>query len=250
MRSRLGRRRGLVPSLARVPRLGGGGVGAQDLLLDVLDLHGARLLRQVGQRRLHGDHALDQVLLLVLEAHVEDGRLARCRHVAGHLQRHGRLAGALRPADQHQLARSQSAADRLVQRHEAGGDGHELLDPPRGDSLVQVGQDVQGGSRRERPLPGLELPVRGWRGFGGRLLDHGCRQLHFVRDRAAPPACSWLGASAQRRRVYVSPPTAEMARLDYRMITTGVLALGCTPHPESSKTEVDACTVPGTRPSS
>jgi hypothetical protein len=114
----------------------------------------------VRQRRLHGDQALDQVLLIVLEAHVEDGRLAGCGHVAGHLQRHGRLAGALGAADQHQLARSQAAADRLVQRNEAGGDGHELLDLARRNLLVQAGQDIQRGARRERPLSGLELPVR------------------------------------------------------------------------------------------
>jgi hypothetical protein len=43
---------------------------------------------------------LDQVLLVVLEADVQHGRLAGGGHVSGHLERHRRLALALRATDE------------------------------------------------------------------------------------------------------------------------------------------------------
>ena len=135
--------------LGALPRLDGRGVALHDLFLDVLDLHGAGLLRQLAERGLHGDEALDEVLLLVLEAHVECGRLAGCGHVAGHLQRHGGLALSLGAADQHQLTRAQAATDRLIERDKAGPDRLELVDLARGDSLVQVGQHVERRARRQ-----------------------------------------------------------------------------------------------------
>jgi hypothetical protein len=128
----------------------------------------------VRERGLHGDHALDEVLLVVLEADVEDRCLAGGGHVARHLERHRRLALALRAADEHQLARPQSPADRLVHRHEAGRDRHEVIDASRRHSLVEAGEDAERGARLKRALAGIELPV-GFRLLllGDRLVDHG-----------------------------------------------------------------------------
>ena len=103
----------------------------EDLLADVLDLDRAGLVGQVGERRLHRDQAVEQVLLVVLEADVEDVGLAAGRDVAGHLEGHRRLAGALGAADQHQLAGAQAGADRLVERREAERDGLVLADACR-----------------------------------------------------------------------------------------------------------------------
>ena len=169
----------------------------------------------MGQRRLHGDHALDQVLLVVLEADVEGGRLARCGHVARHLERHRRLALALGAADQHQLAGTQAATDRLVHRHEAGRDRDEVVD--------------SAGWRRARS---------GWSGRRAPSAAPGCRRRRraSISDRSS----SWVGRSARRssgdrlhvlrlvhcssrgrclratrQRVYGPPPTAPMTRLGY-----------------------------------
>src|SRR4030067_516941 len=97
------------------------GPAAHDLLAHVLDLDGARLVRQVGQRRLHGDEPVEQVLLLVLEAEVEDVGLAARGDVAGHLQGHRRVARALRATDQQQLAGTEAAAHGLVEARGAEG---------------------------------------------------------------------------------------------------------------------------------
>ena len=69
------------------------------------------------------DQAVEQVVLLVLEADVEDVGLAARRDVAGHLEGHRRLAGALGAADEQQLTGPQAAADGLVERREAERDG-------------------------------------------------------------------------------------------------------------------------------
>ena len=55
----------------------------------------------------------------MLEADVEHVRLAARGDVAGHLEGHRRLAGALGAADEQQLAGAQAGADRLVERREA-----------------------------------------------------------------------------------------------------------------------------------
>ena len=98
----------VAPELGLLTGLGRCGVAAQDLFLDVLDLYRAALLRKVRERRLHGDQPLDQVLLFVLEADVEDAGLAAGCHVPRHLERHGGLARSLGPTDQQQLAGSHS----------------------------------------------------------------------------------------------------------------------------------------------
>ena len=95
----------------------------QDLLADVLDLDRARLLGQVHQRGFHRHEPVEEVLLVVLEADVEDVGLAAGGHVAGHLKRHRGLAGALGAADEQQLARSQPAADGLVEHPKPSGTG-------------------------------------------------------------------------------------------------------------------------------
>src|SRR5439155_25517098 len=102
--------------------------GPEDLLADVLDLDRTSLVRQVGECRLHRNQAIEQVLLVVLEADIEDIRLAARRDVARHLEGHRGLAGALRPADQEELTRAQSRADRLVHRREAERDRLILAD--------------------------------------------------------------------------------------------------------------------------
>ena len=165
----------------------------------------------MSERRLHGDQPLDQVLLFVLEADVQHAGLSTGRHVARHLEGHGRLARALRSTDQEQLAGAHASADRLVERNEPGRDGLELVDPPRRDALIEAGEHLEGGAWRESPLAGVEGPIRRVsRGshVGERLFDH--------RDGRLPPVLSgslWLracrGACAQRRRVYDPPPSRQ-----------------------------------------
>ncbi len=194
--------------LGALAGLGRRGVAAQDLLLDVLDLHGATLLRQVGERRLHRDQALDEVLLLVLEADVEHLCLAGGSDVARHLEGHGRLAGTLGAADEDQLAWAHPATDRLVERHEAGGDGLEFVDVARGDALIEACQHVERGTRGQGPLADVERPVLGLGVLGGgeRLVDH--------RDGRLPLGIVTRvqGCLHATRRVYDPPPSAPMTR--------------------------------------
>ncbi len=131
--------------------------GPEDLLADVLDLDRAGLVRQVGERRLHRDQPVEEVLLVVLEADVEDVGLAAGRHVARHLEGHRRLAGALGAADEQQLAGAQAAADRLVERREAERDRLVLGHVAGGDLVVEVDEDVE---RRAR-APGCRCRCRG-----------------------------------------------------------------------------------------
>ena len=202
----------VASQLGLLTGLGRCGVAAQDLLLDVLDLHRAALLRQVGERRFHGDQPLDQVFLFVLEAHVEDAGLATGSHVASHLERHGGLARSLGPTDQQQLAGSQASADRLVEGHESGGDGLELVDLARRDALVEAGQYLERGAWREGPFTGFETPVRsvGRGGIGERIVGH--RDGRLPRISLGSLGCR--GACTQRRRVYDPPPSVNMTRKD------------------------------------
>ena len=78
---------------------------AEDLLADILDLDCTRLVREVRQSGLHRDEPVEQVQLVVLEADVEDVRLAARSDVARHLQGHRGLAGPLRTTDQRQAHR-------------------------------------------------------------------------------------------------------------------------------------------------
>ena len=149
----------VVRELGRV-RCALGHPRAEDLLADVLDLDGAGLVGQVRERRLHRDEAVQQVLLIVLEADVEDVRLPARGDVARHLQGHRRLAGALGAADQQQLARAQARADRLVERREAERDGLVLGDLAAGDLVVEVDEHVERGTRRHAAVVGIESPRR------------------------------------------------------------------------------------------
>ncbi len=130
----------------------------QDLLADVLDLDRTGLVGQVGERRFHGDQPVEEVLLLVLEADVEDVGLAAGRDVAAHLEGHSGLAGALRAADEEQLAGSEAAADRLVERREAQRNRLVLAHPARRDVVVEVDQDVQRRPRVHAAVRGVEAP--------------------------------------------------------------------------------------------
>ena len=71
---------------------------------------------------------VEQVLLVVLEADVQDVGLAARGDVARHLEGHRRLAGALGSADEQQLAGAEPGADRLVERREAERDRLVLAD--------------------------------------------------------------------------------------------------------------------------
>ena len=146
---------------------------AQDLLADVLDLDRAGLVRQVGERRLHGDEPVEQVLLVVLEADVEDVGLTARGDVARHLEGHRRLAGALRAADEQQLAGPQAATDGLVQRREAERHRLVLADLP----VVTFSLRSTSTSSAERgamlPFGVVEAPGR-LRRRGRRPVAFGC----------------------------------------------------------------------------
>ena len=151
-----GRSRGLAASWAVAAAFGH--PRAEDLLADVLDLDRAGLVGQVRERRLHRDQPVEQVLLVVLEADVQDVGLAARGDVARHLEGHRGLAGALGAADEQQLAGAETGADRLVERREA--EGHRLVfaDLARRDLVVQVDEDIERRAGRHAPVVGLEAP--------------------------------------------------------------------------------------------
>ena len=166
MRSIDGRRRGLLaiwafasPSAIQVPRIS---------LRTSWILIAPVLCGQVGERRLHRDQPVEQVLLVVLEADVEDVGLAAGRDVARHLEGHRRLAGALRAADQQELAGAQAAADRLVERREAQRDRLVLRDLAGRDLVVEVDQDVERRAGHQAAVVGVEAPRRRGRSRGRR----------------------------------------------------------------------------------
>ncbi len=153
--------------------------GPQDLLADVLDLDRAGLVGQVGERRLHRDEPVEQVLLVVLETDVQDvGLTTRC-HVARHLEGHGRLARALGAADQQQLTGPQARPDRLVQRREPERHGLVFGNLAARDLVVQVDEHVQCRTRLQAAVRRLELPdgCRG-RGLGVRVGSFGTHAVH------------------------------------------------------------------------
>ena len=158
MRSIDGRRRGLLAIWAFGLALGH--PRPEDLLADVLDLDRAGLVGQVRERRLHRDQPVEQVLLVVLEADVQDVGLAAGRDVARHLEGHRRLAGALGAADEQQLAGAQAGADRLVERREAERDGLVLGDLAGRDLVVEVDEDVERRAGRQAAVVGVEAPGR------------------------------------------------------------------------------------------
>ena len=118
------------------------------------------LVRQVGERRLHRDQPVEQVLLVVLEADIQDVGLATRRDVARHLERHRRLAGALRAADQQQLPGPQPAADRLVERGEPERDRLVFGDVAAGDLVVEIDEHVERRPGHQAAGVGVEAPGR------------------------------------------------------------------------------------------
>ena len=145
MRSSDGRSRGLLASCGAAAALGH--PRPEDLLADVLDLDRAGLVREVGERRLHRDQPVQQVLLVVLEADVEDVGLAARGDVARHLEGHRGLAGALGAADQQQLAGAEAHADGLVERREPERDRLVFGQMPGRDAFVEVDEDVERRAR-------------------------------------------------------------------------------------------------------
>ena len=131
----------------------------QDLAADILDLDGTGLVGQVGERRLHGDHPVEQVVLFVLEADVQDVGLPARRDVARHLESHRRLAGPLGTADEQELARPDAVADGLVEGREAERHGLVLGEVPARDALIEVDQHIQRRARDEAPGRGIVTPL-------------------------------------------------------------------------------------------
>jgi hypothetical protein len=129
----------------------------------------------MGERRLERDQPVEEVLLLVLEADVEDVGLTAGRDVAGHLESHRRLAGTLGPADEQELADAQPGPHRLVQGGEPERHRLVLADPAAGDAFVEIDQDVQGRARRHAAGGGIE-PPRPLR--DGRGIRVGCLGAH------------------------------------------------------------------------
>jgi hypothetical protein len=127
---------------------------------DVLDLDRAGLVRQMGERGLRRDQPVEQVQLVVLEAQVEHVGLSAGRDVARHLEGHRGLAGALRTADEQQLACPQPGADRLVQRREPKRNGLVLPYPAARDLLVEVDQHIHGRARGHAPGRSIKAPGR------------------------------------------------------------------------------------------
>ena len=129
---------------------------------------------------------VEQVLLLVLEADVQDVGLAARGDVARHLERHRRLAGALGPADEHQLAGPQAAADGLVEQAEPERDRLILAEPAAGEVIVQIDQDVQRRARDQAAVVRVEPPgARRMRRPVGVSLR---RLVGLGGQRAVPPA--------------------------------------------------------------
>ena len=79
----------------------------------------------------------------MLEADVEDVRLAAGRDVAGHLKGHRRLAGALGAADQQQLTGAKPGPDGLIERREAEWNWLIFPDAAGRDLVVEVHEDVE-----------------------------------------------------------------------------------------------------------
>ena len=175
MRSSDGRSRGLLASCGLAGALGH--PRPEDLLADVLDLDRAGLVGQVRERRLHRDEPVHQVRLVVLEAQVEDVRLAAGGDVAGHLEGHRGLAGALRPADEQQLAGAQAGADGLVERGEPERDGLVLARWPVVTLSLRSTRTSSARARRHAPVIGIEAPAPC---VGGRAASASAVGAHAV----------------------------------------------------------------------
>src|SRR5207248_3229415 len=76
------------------------------------------------------------------------------------LEGHRRLAGALRPADEHQLARLEPPTDRPVEGRQPNRDRLVLRELAREDLVVDVDEDVERRARGERATLGVEAPRR------------------------------------------------------------------------------------------
>ena len=121
------------------------------------------------ERRLHGDDAVEEVLLVMLEADVQHAGLTAEHDVAGHLHGHGGLAGALRATDEQQLAGSQATADGLVQWREAERHRLVLVDGTAGNLLGERREDLGGAARGDHRDARVDRPdARPTRSQGGR----------------------------------------------------------------------------------
>ena len=187
---------------------------AQDLLAHVDELHAAAAAGQAGQHRLLGDDAVEQVLLVVLEADVEHAGKAAHHDVAGHLHGHGGLAGALGAADEQHLAGSDAAADGLVQRREAERDRLVLRDVALGDLAGQGRKHLGAASGLDAAESGVVLPgfaADGLIGGGdGTGLLRGQRRLSQAAGRGRWSA-RWGWARPGRARPSVVAPAAALA---------------------------------------
>ena len=163
----------------------------EDLAPHVLDLDRPRLVGKVGEGRLHRDHAVEQVMLFVLETDVQDVGLPARRDVARHLECHRRLAGPLGTTDEQELTGPQAAADRLVERREAERDGLVVGEAPAGDPVVEVNHHVERRARDQAPGRRIETPL-GVGLTGGRALHFGAHavsrspRMRRQRDRPRP----------------------------------------------------------------
>ena len=135
-----------------------GDPGPEDLLANVLDLDRAGLVRQMGERRLHRDEAVEEVLLVVLEAEVQHVGLAAGRDVTGHLEGHRRLARALRATDQQELAGAEAGADGLVERGEPQRNGLVLADLAGRHLVIELDEHVECGAGGHAARGGIESP--------------------------------------------------------------------------------------------
>ena len=214
-------------------RLALGHPGPEDLLADVLDLDRAGLVRQVGERRLHRDEPVEQVLLVVLEADVQDVGLAAGRDVARHLEGHRRLAGALGAADEQQLAGAQAGADRLVERREAERDRLVLGDVAGRDLVVEVDQDIERRTRPQAAVVGVECARSAW----GRAsaVGRARRERRCSRDRILPEWLRWRTVAPTVRPNHPSertisaqaPAVARSARQIDQFVDTSGRSSGC-----------------------
>ncbi len=181
----------VVGELGARPTLGH--PGPEDLLADIDDLDGAGLVRQMRERGLHRDQPVEQIRLVVLEADVQDVGLPARRDVARHLEGHGRLAGALGTADEHQLAGAQTTTDGLVHRGETERDRLVFADLAPDDLLVEIHQHVERRARRHAAVGRIKTPGRR---CGGRLRISGFG-AHVGAD--LPGWCSDAKGSTQLR---------------------------------------------------
>ena len=157
---------------------------AQDLVAHLGQLHAAAARGQARQHRLLRDDAVEQVLLVVLEADVEHAGQAAHDDVARHLHGHRGLARALRAADQQHLASAEAAADGLVQRGEAQRHRLVLRDVALGHLARERAQHLRRAAWLDVAQAGVEPP---------RLPAESTRRYDVM-------ALGWVGARVRLRQ--------------------------------------------------